>query len=144
MARISEYASLIDTYLKHLALVLRDVDDPKTFEERVEVMYSTMHILQLAIQALLDMSMRLIALIGAERPETYAEVADVLYANGVLGEEERELLRNMAKFRNLLVHVYARVDPAIVFTIAKERARSDIGRVARRIVEEARRRGLDP
>jgi len=50
----------------------------------------------------------------------------------------------MARFRNLLVHVYARIDPAVVFTIAKERAKSDIERIARRILEEGIRRGLDP
>lgn len=144
MARLRDYASLLDTYLKHLELVLRSVEDPRVFEERIEVMYSTMHILQLAIQALLDMSLRLIAYIGARRPETYAEVADVLYANGILSEEERDLLRRMARFRNLLVHVYARIDPAVVFTIAKERAKSDIERIARRILEEGIRRGLDP
>mgnify|MGYP000005721290 CR=1 FL=1 len=66
MARLRDYASLLDTYLKHLELVLRSVEDPRVFEERIEVMYSTIHILQLAIQALLDMSLRLIAYIGAE------------------------------------------------------------------------------
>lgn len=71
-------------------------------------------------------------------------MADVLYANGILSEEERDLLRRMARFRNLLVHVYARIDPAVVFTIAKERAKSDIERIARRILEEGIRRGLDP
>jgi len=144
MAKLNEYLTMIDGYLSSLRAVLRDVKSQKEFPLGTTEYYATLHLLQLSIQSLIDMASRLISLLGAKKPKEYSDVAEILHEAGVLNENEREAFRNMIKFRNLLIHVYAEVSPNIVYRIAKERAEGDIRNIASKVLKAALDRGYDP
>ncbi len=61
-----------------------------------------------------------IAGMGLRRPEDYKDVFAVLEEEGILNGSLSEKLQNMAKFRNLLVHFYTKVDDRRVFAIMKK------------------------
>jgi uncharacterized protein YutE (UPF0331/DUF86 family) len=68
--------------------------------------------LQLAIEACLDIGSHLIAELRFREPEDNRDIFRILVENGILGPEKRDDLTRMAGFRNVLVHDYARLDPA--------------------------------
>ncbi len=144
MAKLNEYLTTIDGYLGNLRTILRDVKSQEEFPLRPTEYYATLHLLQLSIQSLIDMASRLISLLGAKKPKEYSDIAEILHEEGVLNDNERESFKNMIKFRNLLIHIYAEVSPDIVYRIAKERAEGDIRNIASKVLKTALDRGYDP
>jgi len=143
MARLSEYLAMVDEYSSDLKIILRNVKSIQQFSSNPQVYYSTLHLLQLSIQCLIDMSSRLISLLGARKPKEYSELADILYEEKVLDEDLKKLFRDMIRFRNLLIHIYAKVSPAVVYEIAKERGERDIRNIAGKMISVARSKGYD-
>ena len=54
-------------------------------------------------------------------PSTYAEAFEVLGEAGILTAAHRDAMVQMSGFRNLIVHEYARFDPALVVRVLQER-----------------------
>lgn len=54
-------------------------------------------------------------------PEDSKDISAVLAENKVIPRSQLQELKKMAQFRDLIVHNYARIDPAIVYGILKER-----------------------
>ena len=71
--------------------------------------------LQVAIEACLDIGRRLIALEGFRYPEDNKDVFQVLQEEEVVSQELLLSLVDMTRFRNLIVHDYARIDDAKVY-----------------------------
>ena len=76
--------------------------------------------LQMAIEMCVDIVNHVIADRGLRVPATYAEAFEVLGEAGLLDAARRDAMIRMSKFRNVIVHDYARVDPAIVVRIRRE------------------------
>ncbi len=76
--------------------------------------------LQMAIEMCVDIVNHVIADRGLRVPATYAEAFGVLGEAGLLDAARRDAMIRMSKFRNVIVHDYARVDPAIVVRILRE------------------------
>lgn len=76
--------------------------------------------LQIAIEACVDIASRVIADRGLRVPATYAETFEVLAEAGLLDSGLRDAMVRMAKFRNVIVHEYTRVDSAIVVRVLNE------------------------
>lgn len=144
MAKLNEYLAMVDGYLKDLEIVLRNVKTREEFSSNAQVYYSTLHLLQLSIQCLIDMSSRLVSLLNARKPKEYSELPHILREEGVLDEASEKTLRDMIRFRNLLIHVYAKVSPNIVYEISKERGKRDIRNIAGEIIKAAKAKGHDP
>lgn len=53
-------------------------------------------------------------------PVTYADTFRVLYENGILKKDLFETMEKVAKFRNIIVHHYDKVDTEIVVGILKK------------------------
>jgi uncharacterized protein YutE (UPF0331/DUF86 family) len=70
---------------------------------------------QVAIQAALDIASIILAEHSGEAPSAYADLFPGLSKLGVIPEELSERLVNMARFRNVLVHIYLEVDPKLVY-----------------------------
>lgn len=70
--------------------------------------------LQVSIECCLDVANHIIAAERLRSPEDYADSFKVLEEDGMLGLEDGLKLRQMAKFRNRLVHLYGDVDDAYV------------------------------
>ena len=90
------------------------------------------------------MSSRLISQLGARKPKEYGELADILREEKVLDEACGRVFKDMIRFRNLLIHVYAKVSPTTVYKIAKESSERDVRNLAGKIIDAARARGYDP
>ncbi len=75
--------------------------------------------LQMAIEVCVDIANHMIADHAFRVPTTYAESFQVLKENGVIHKELQENLSRMCKFRNIVVHEYDKVDPAIVISILR-------------------------
>lgn len=144
MARLRDYLEMIEEYVCTLGLIMRNVESEEDFASKPEAYYSTLHLLQLSIQCLIDSSFRLLSAMAARKPRDYRDLAEVLYEEKVLDDSERKAFSEMIGFRNLLVHVYSKVSPGIVYRIAKDRAERDIKRIAGKIASEATKRGFDP
>ena len=95
--------------------------------------------LQVAIEACLDIGRRLIALEGFRYPESNRDVFQVLGEEGVVPQELLPSLLDMARFRNLIVHDYARIDDAKVYGILKKKT-GDFDKYAKAIVAYLGRR----
>ena len=77
--------------------------------------------LHLSIEILLDLGNHMISDRGLRKPETYAEVFQILAEERVISKELLSKLEGMAAFRNLLVHDYLRIDLARVYELIKEK-----------------------
>jgi uncharacterized protein YutE (UPF0331/DUF86 family) len=76
--------------------------------------------LQIAIEACVDIASHVIADRALRVPATYGETFEVLGDARVLEPDLRDAMVRMAKFRNVIVHEYTRVDPAIVVRILNQ------------------------
>lgn len=72
------------------------------------------HTLQLAIQAALDVASHIVSDRRLGEPRTNRELFDLLHRDGWIDQALTATLRNMAGFRNVLVHGYDDVDLAVV------------------------------
>jgi hypothetical protein len=100
-------------------------------------------LVQLIIQALLDLGLMVVAALGLRRPRAYSEVGYILWEQGILSRHDAEMLRSMAGLRNVLVHAYARVDRGRIFEFA-ERLKVDARRVASAVLKGVEGKPIDP
>jgi uncharacterized protein YutE (UPF0331/DUF86 family)/predicted nucleotidyltransferase len=100
-------------------------------------------LVQLIIQALLDLGLMVIAALGGRRPEAYSEIGVVLRELNVIGDEEALMMKSMAGLRNLLVHAYRVVDRDKVVEFA-ERLKTDAPRLTSRILRGVEGKNVDP
>ena len=75
---------------------------------------SAKYYLQVSIECCLDVANHIIASEHFRAPEDYADSFKVLEEQGMVDPEEGLKLRQMAKFRNRLVHLYGEIDDAYV------------------------------
>lgn len=73
-----------------------------------------------AIESAIDICSHIIARKSLGKPEDYADVFSLLGEAGVFSEEFVARLKQMAKFRNLLVYLYWKVDNNRLDEILKE------------------------
>ena len=76
--------------------------------------------LQMMIEICADIAGHIISDKGYRVPATYADTFRVLYENGILNKDLFETMGEMAKFRNIIVHHYDKVDTEIVIGILKK------------------------
>jgi uncharacterized protein YutE (UPF0331/DUF86 family) len=74
----------------------------------------------MAIEVCVDIATHVIADRELRVPTTYAEAFEVLGEAGLVDSEMQEAMVRMAKFRNVIVHEYTRVDAGIVIRILRE------------------------
>lgn len=73
--------------------------------------------LQMMIETCLDISGHIISDEEYRVPENYADMFKVLQENGIINESLLGALIKMAKFRNIVVHHYDKIDADIVVSI---------------------------
>ena len=79
------------------------------------------HTLQLAVQAALDVASHIVSDERLGEPHTNREMFDLLAKGGWLSAELTQTMRDMAGFRNILVHGYQSVDVLILRDIVDNR-----------------------
>ena len=76
--------------------------------------------LQMMIEICVDIAGHIISDKGYRVPTTYADTFRVLYENGILNKDLCETMGKMAKFRNIIIHHYDKIDTEIVFGILRK------------------------
>lgn len=114
---VAKKLAQIETFVQQLRRLAR----PEEIEADVREERFVEHTLQLAIQAALDVASHVAASERLAEPRTNRELFEILARNGWLPESLVAPLRDMAGFRNVLVHGYAEVDPRVVRDVVEHR-----------------------
>jgi uncharacterized protein YutE (UPF0331/DUF86 family) len=104
------------------------------YQENLRLKRAVERSLQVSVEACLDIGRHIISEEGFRFPEDNKDVFQILAEGGVVPQEQLPILLKMARFRNLVVHDYARIDDAKVYAILK-RNLADLDAYARAIVE---------
>jgi len=83
--------------------------------------WSIEHGLQIAIQIVIDIGNHILASIRENEIDEYVDIIDKLGEKNVIPLSFAKKIRDMAGFRNILVHEYTRVDLKQVYEILQER-----------------------
>lgn len=100
---------------------LRAETDPGRLRGDVKEKRFVLHTLQMAIQGALDVASHIVSDDRLGEPDTYRELFTVLERHRWITAVVAGRLRDMAGFRNVLVHGYAELDLAVVEEILTER-----------------------
>ncbi len=112
IAKIREYVALLRR-IRGMADERRFVSDPLIYGNAERY-------LQLAIQALLDISNHIVADMNLNLPADSKELFDLLAKHNVLPVRLSKRLAPMAGFRNILVHEYLEIDRHRVYRALKD------------------------
>ena len=121
----------IDKELIHgkIDIIERDITFLSSYKEKDEgeilsnykeiqaIKYSLFEI----IEASIDIASHIISTKGLQRAESYAEMFEILGKNDLIETQLSKELSNMARFRNVLVHGYAKIDNSKVLVFIKEK-----------------------
>jgi uncharacterized protein YutE (UPF0331/DUF86 family) len=110
--------ALLDTYLTQLA-PYRALD-AAAYQQDWKTQRIIERTLHLAIEVCMDVADHLVADRRLRVPETGAESFEILGEASLIPAELGHALARMVGFRNILVHDYARLDPAIVIRVLRE------------------------
>jgi uncharacterized protein YutE (UPF0331/DUF86 family) len=109
-ALIARKLAGIETYVSELRRLARPAELGRDVREERFIE----HTLQLAIQAALDVALHIVSDERLGEPATNRELFDLLRRRGYISDELAAPLRDMAGFRNVLVHGYDAVDLDVV------------------------------
>lgn len=107
---VAKKLALIETCVQQLRSMAR----PEALRTDIREQRFVEHTLQIAVQSALDVASHMVSDERLGEPETNRDLFDLLVRAGRLPEELASTLRDMAGFRNILVHGYQDVDLGIV------------------------------
>jgi len=107
----------LDEYLKILAKISKTPKE--TFLKDKILIGSAKYYLQVSIECCLDVANHIIASEKLRAPRDYSDSFLVIQEEGLISSELGDKLRQMAKFRNRLVHLYGEIDNAYVYDYIK-------------------------
>jgi uncharacterized protein YutE (UPF0331/DUF86 family) len=109
-------------HLRDAVRQLRELAQPprELFVADPRVKNSAKYLLIVAAEAALDIGNHLAARRGARSPEDYADCMAIMAELGVIDDDLATRLMRMSRFRNLLVHLYARVNDGEVHRVIRE------------------------
>jgi uncharacterized protein YutE (UPF0331/DUF86 family) len=111
--KITDKLSQLDEFLAILKGIQNTPSD-RFLKDKI-LIGSAKYYLQVSIESCLDIANHIIAAEHFRAPRDYADSFQVLEENAVINPEQGMKLRQMAKFRNRLVHLYGEVDDAYVY-----------------------------
>jgi uncharacterized protein YutE (UPF0331/DUF86 family) len=91
-----------------------DLEDLKRDRDKMNMV---LHAMLVAIQSSIDISNHLIAENKLRKPLTYREAFEILNESGLISLPLSESMSDLAGFRNVLVHIYWKLDMDEIFSI---------------------------
>jgi uncharacterized protein YutE (UPF0331/DUF86 family) len=116
--KIVQKFSQLDEYLELLRRIAKT--PVEAFLKDKIIIGSAKYYLQVSIECCLDVANHIIASERLRAPRDYADSFMVIEEDGLVPLELGQRLRQMAKFRNRLVHLYGEIDNAYVYEFIKE------------------------
>ena len=104
--QLDEYIGLLNT--------ISQTPKMKFLKDKI-LIGSAKYYLQVSIECCLDVANHIIASERFRAPKDYADSFSILEENGILAPALVVKLRQMAKFRNRLVHLYGEIDNQYVY-----------------------------
>ena len=131
--------SVIDRMMENLKIYVSQLErlsslEQESFLSDPDKLGSAKYYFIVAIESCIDIADHIISSERYRRPTDFADSFTVLYENGLIDEGLRGRLQNMARFRNLLVHVYGKVDDKKVYEFLKTNL-GDFDAFARQIAQ---------
>ncbi len=87
------------------------------FKENVIIKRFIERNLELALEQMIDICRHLVCGLDLKEPETYAECFEILAAGKVISKDTIGMFQSMARFRNMLIHIYDNVDDSVTYGI---------------------------
>jgi len=109
--KIKSLKKYVDFLRTHQSVTKEEIEEDYLLMSAIE------RNLQLAIESALDIGEVIISAEGFEKPEDYRSVILILGRDNVIPRDFAERFAEAAKFRNILVHMYAEVDVNTVYEI---------------------------
>jgi uncharacterized protein YutE (UPF0331/DUF86 family) len=116
--RIIQRFIQLDEYLEILRRIVET--SIEAFLKDKIMIGSAKYYLQISIECCLDVANHIIASEHLRAPRDYADSFAVIEEEGLIPPELGQRLRQMAKFRNRLVHLYGEIDDAYVYEFINE------------------------
>lgn len=111
LRKLADLESYIDQISEFRSLSVGDYQSDWKIQRIVE---RTLHLM---LELCIDVGGHIISDRKLRIPDSYADGFRILHENGIVSDALIEPLVNMAKFRNIIVHQYEKVDPEIVIGI---------------------------
>ena len=116
---------VIESKLRFLQEYLKDLkeyedislNDYRTSKKDQRFAERTLH---LACESCLDIAAHIISRQGLREPKDNKDLFVILFEKKVISQQVHKAMITMAKFRNIVVHDYARIEPEIVLGILKK------------------------
>ncbi len=126
------------SFLDSLGIYVQELEDglPSSLSEynkSLEKQRFCERTLQLLIEVCLDTANLLVKELKLGLPEEEETVFEKIKEKGIISEEMHEKLKEMKKFRNILIHRYKTIDNSIVYHHATEE-RSDFTEFKKEII----------
>lgn len=113
--------AMVDLIEENLALIEEiKMQGFESFSNNFRDIQAAKHSLQESIEACLDIGSHIIAEKGFRRAEDYKDIYSVLEEEKIIDPVLSAKLQEMAKFRNLIVHRYGKIDTKRIFIIMSE------------------------
>ncbi|MHA1506193.1 MAG: type VII toxin-antitoxin system HepT family RNase toxin [Candidatus Asgardarchaeia archaeon] len=102
---------IVDKVLDALKILKRisEMDKDKVINDPF-ISGSLLWNLYVAVQGCIDLGLKVASKLNLSTPETYSDVFRILHVEGFIPEDLKERLISMAKFRNILAHLYLSID----------------------------------
>lgn len=127
------------------------IEITKHIDEEVEKGYNLskwgdlmkfLHALQIQAQILINLIQTICSKIG-KPSSTYIHSGEILYREGILTLEEFKFYKSVVGFRNVIVHMYTRVNIGIVDSILRNREYLKVLKLIEKLYRIAKDRGID-
>ncbi|BDC18658.1 HepT-like ribonuclease domain-containing protein [Acidianus sp. HS-5] len=100
-------------------------------------LFAVLHLLQVQARAFIDLAQTLLSNMGVST-QGYRESIRKLFENNLLTAEERDFLISVVRFRNIIVHEYATVNPIFIKKIMENKEYRKILEIAYKLRERAK------
>ena len=82
---------------------------------------SIKYYLQVSIESCIDMANHIISSERFRPPKDYGDTFNILSEEGIISDDFAQVMKQMVKFRNRIVHIYGEVDNQYVLDLLKNR-----------------------
>jgi len=131
--KISQKFIQLENYLGLLKEISKESEE--AFLKNQIIIGSAKYYLQVSIECCLDVANHIIASERLRAPNDYADSFTVLEEKGIFHQQLGQRLRQMAKFKNRLVHLYGEIDDKFVYEFLKTDV-EDIRKFRKIIIEQ--------
>ena len=118
---ISQRFEALNTAIEHLEELKQEQISLSEFLQHWRIQSMVLHNLQIAIQAVIDISNTIIAEKGYSIPQNNRNIIEILSEYEIFPESFCEKISGMVGFRNIIVHEYTSINLQIVYHLWQER-----------------------